>query len=35
MSDRFTTALLGPGAIGTTIAAALHEAGRTPRLCGR
>jgi len=35
MSDRFTTALLGPGAIGTTIAAALHEAGRTPLLCGR
>jgi 2-dehydropantoate 2-reductase len=28
-------ALLGPGAIGTTIAAALHEAGRTPTLCGR
>ncbi|MBU5378081.1 MAG: oxidoreductase [Pantoea sp.] len=35
MSDRLTTALLGPGAIGTTIAAALHEAGRTPLLCGR
>jgi len=35
MSHRFTTALLGPGAIGTTIAAALHEVGRTPRLCGR
>ncbi|MFF4768779.1 oxidoreductase [Streptomyces sp. NPDC001255] len=28
-------AIVGPGAIGTTIAAALHEAGRTPRLCGR
>jgi len=35
MTDRFTIALLGPGAIGTTIAAALHEAGRTPQLCGR
>jgi len=35
MSDRLTIALLGPGAIGTTIAAALHEVGRTPRLCGR
>ena len=28
-------AVLGPGAIGTTIAAMLHEAGRTPLLCGR
>ncbi|GAA4153969.1 oxidoreductase [Gryllotalpicola daejeonensis] len=28
-------ALIGPGAIGTTIAAALHEAGRAPLLCGR
>ena len=28
-------AVVGPGAIGTTIAAALHEAGRTPILCGR
>lgn len=27
--------LLGPGAIGTTIAAALHEVGHTPMLCGR
>lgn len=27
-------AVVGPGAIGTTIAAALHEAGRTPILCG-
>lgn len=27
--------MVGPGAIGTTIAAALHEAGRTPMLCGR
>ncbi|WP_416769077.1 oxidoreductase [Pseudomonas sp. RHF3.3-3] len=30
-----TVAVLGPGAIGTTIAAALHEVGRTPLLCGR
>jgi 2-dehydropantoate 2-reductase len=30
-----TVALIGPGAIGTTVAAALHEAGRTPTLCGR
>ncbi len=30
-----TIALIGPGAIGTTIAAALHEVGRTPLLCGR
>ncbi|BEM49036.1 2-dehydropantoate 2-reductase [Serratia marcescens] len=35
MSDRPTIALIGPGAIGTAIAAALHEAGRTPLLCGR
>ncbi|HDR9874406.1 oxidoreductase [Burkholderia cenocepacia] len=28
-------ALVGPGAIGTTVAAALHEAGRTPVICGR
>lgn len=28
-------AVVGPGAIGTTVAAALHEAGRTPMLCGR
>lgn len=28
-------AVLGPGAIGTTVAAALHEVGRTPLLCGR
>lgn len=27
-------AIVGPGAIGTVIAAALHEAGRTPLLCG-
>ncbi|WP_310589707.1 oxidoreductase [Mycolicibacterium mageritense] len=30
-----TVALIGPGAIGTTIAAVLHEAGRTPTICGR
>ncbi len=30
-----TVAVVGPGAIGTTVAAALHEAGRTPRICGR
>lgn len=35
MSDRPAIALLGPGAIGTTIAATLHKAGRTPLLCGR
>lgn len=28
-------AVVGPGAIGTTVAAALHEAGRAPLLCGR
>ena len=28
-------AVVGPGAIGTAVAAALHEAGRTPLLCGR
>ncbi|CAG9246125.1 2-dehydropantoate 2-reductase [Paraburkholderia unamae] len=35
MPDNPTIALIGPGAIGTTVAAALHEAGRTPTLCGR
>ncbi|AMM21481.1 2-dehydropantoate 2-reductase [Frondihabitans sp. PAMC 28766] len=30
-----TIAVVGPGAIGTTVAAALHEVGRTPRLFGR
>lgn len=35
MSDHPTIALIGPGAIGTTIAAVLHDAGRTPLLCGR
>jgi 2-dehydropantoate 2-reductase len=33
--DYPTVALVGPGAIGTTVAAALHEAGRTPVICGR
>lgn len=28
-------AVVGPGAIGTTVAAALHDVGRTPLLCGR
>ncbi|WP_175926351.1 oxidoreductase [Burkholderia cepacia] len=35
MSENPTIALIGPGAIGTTVAAALHEAGRRPMLCGR
>lgn len=35
MSENPSIALIGPGAIGTTIAAVLHEAGRAPRLCGR
>ncbi|MBJ7223478.1 MULTISPECIES: oxidoreductase [unclassified Brenneria] len=35
MSDHPTIALIGPGAIGTTIAAVLHEVDRTPVLCGR
>ncbi|WP_194205282.1 oxidoreductase [Superficieibacter sp. 1612_C1] len=35
MSDYPEIALLGPGAIGTTIAAVLHEVDRTPVLCGR
>ncbi|WP_218027344.1 oxidoreductase [Nocardia vaccinii] len=30
-----TVAVVGPGAIGTTVAAALHEVGRTPSICGR
>jgi len=33
-SEHPTVALIGPGAIGTTVAAALHEAGRTPKLYG-
>lgn len=28
-------AVVGPGAIGTTVAATLHDVGRTPLLCGR
>jgi 2-dehydropantoate 2-reductase len=35
-TSRFPSiALIGPGAIGTTIAAALHEVGRTAIVCGR
>ncbi|RQT40542.1 oxidoreductase [Burkholderia contaminans] len=34
-SDYPNVALVGPGAIGTTVAAALHEVGRTPVICGR
>jgi 2-dehydropantoate 2-reductase len=34
-SENPTVALVGPGAIGTTIAAALHEIGHTPTICGR
>jgi len=34
-SENPAVALIGPGAIGTTIAAALHEVGRTPMICGR
>ena len=33
--DLPSVALVGPGAIGTTVAASLHEAGRTPMICGR
>ncbi|KWF04081.1 oxidoreductase [Burkholderia pseudomultivorans] len=33
--DHPSVAVVGPGAIGTTVAAALHEAGRTPAICGR
>lgn len=35
VSDNPSVALIGPGAIGTTIVAALHEVGRTPTVCGR
>jgi 2-dehydropantoate 2-reductase len=35
MSENAGVALIGPGAIGTTIVAALHEVGRTPVVCGR
>lgn len=34
-SESSSIALVGPGAIGTTVAAALHEVGRTPVICGR
>ena len=35
MPENPTIALIGPGAIGTTVAAALHASGRTLTLCGR
>jgi 2-dehydropantoate 2-reductase len=35
MSENLAVALVGPGAIGTTVAAALHEVGRTPTIFGR
>ncbi len=35
MSDTPSVALIGPGAIGSTVAAALHQVGRTPTICGR
>jgi 2-dehydropantoate 2-reductase len=35
MSMNPSVAVVGPGAIGTTVAAALHEVGRTPRIYGR
>lgn len=35
MSSQARTAVIGPGAIGTTVAAALHERGRTPLVAGR
>lgn len=35
MPELPTIALIGPGAIGTTLAALLHEIGRTPTICGR
>ncbi|MFM2476423.1 oxidoreductase [Celerinatantimonas sp. MCCC 1A17872] len=35
MPEKLTVALIGPGAIGTTVAAALHEVGHTPIICGR
>jgi 2-dehydropantoate 2-reductase len=35
MPGTSNVAVVGPGAIGTTVAAALHQAGRTPRLYGR
>jgi 2-dehydropantoate 2-reductase len=30
-----STAVVGPGAIGSTVAACLHQAGHTPLICGR
>lgn len=35
MSEHPSVAVLGPGAIGTTVAAALHAVGRTPAIYGR
>ncbi|MEI7298412.1 oxidoreductase [Paraburkholderia tropica] len=35
MTGNPAIALVGPGAIGTTVAAALHEVGRTPAIFGR
>ncbi|MGF7190958.1 oxidoreductase [Robbsia andropogonis] len=35
ISENLSIALVGPGAIGVTVAAALHEVGRTPVICGR
>jgi len=35
MTGNQAIALVGPGAIGTTVAAALHEVGRTPAIFGR
>jgi 2-dehydropantoate 2-reductase len=35
MPTDLSVAVVGPGAVGTTVAAALHEAGRTPRVYGR
>lgn len=35
VSEHYPVALIGPGAIGTTLAAVLHEIGRTPLICGR
>lgn len=35
MTENPTVAVVGPGAIGTTVAAVLHESGRTPSLHGR
>ncbi|MGV2862320.1 oxidoreductase [Achromobacter sp. AGC39] len=34
-TEAASVAIVGPGAIGTTVAAALHQSGRTPLLCGR